>query len=92
MLKVHQKKDVLVGGRTLKDELIGCAIVVVESGVSSLVHLQGIVVDETRESLSIQTNNGIKIILKHDVVLRFKEGSLVSGLSLIGRSSERLKY
>ncbi len=92
MVIIHQKENFLVGGRTLRDELIGETISIVESKVASQVSLQGVICDESKESLSIQTKAGIKVILKRDCVLRFSDGSLILGTSLIGRNSDRLKY
>lgn len=92
MVIIHQKGNFLVGGRTLKDELVGETVSVVESRVVSQVQLQGVICDETKEGLSIQTKTGVKVILKRDVVLRFLDGSLILGTSLIGRGSDRLKY
>ncbi len=74
----------------LKDELIGMHIEISDAKNKSLMGLTGTIIDETKNTLKIQTNTKIKTILKNQVILKL--GNLrVEGCELVGRSEERIK-
>lgn len=76
----------------LKKELIGLNVKIIESKNKSNIGIKGKIVDETRNSLVIKTDNGNKKVLKENVVLEFtNEGLMVDGKMLIGRPEERIK-
>lgn len=50
-------------------EFIGKNVTIIESSIINLIGLSGVVVDETKNTLKLKTNNGIKIIIKSIVTL-----------------------
>ncbi len=77
--------------------LIGNHIVVLDSTSKNLVGLEGKILDESRESLTIDCGRGKDVILLKKSVTRiklrvFKGDELkLSGSELWGRTSERIK-
>ena len=75
-------------------ETIGKQICVTESVNSELVDMSGVVVDETKHMLKVDTKSGIKLIPKK--ICRFKiydhsDTTTISGTKLLNRSHERLE-
>lgn len=79
----------------IRHELIGLRIKVAESSDPTLVGLEGRVVDETKNTLVIETEEGFKRILKKIARFRFKlpSGEIVEieGRILVGRPEERIR-
>ena len=78
----------------VKHELIGLTVKVVNAKNSALVGIQGKVVDETRNTLVIETSDGEKTVLKEQVQLETvvaDETVLIDGKTLVARSEDRLK-
>ncbi len=76
----------------LKDELIGTKIHITNAKNKSLIGLSGIVIDETKNALKIQTQTDAKIktILKNQVTLKIGN-MIINGCELAYRSEERIK-
>ncbi len=76
-------------------ELIGLYVKVLRHNDSSLVGLEGIVIDETKNTLKLRIDNKTKTILKKGALLLFKLSDkvevLVNGEQILGRPEERLK-
>ena len=76
-------------------ELVGLGATVVDAKNKSLVGISGRVVDETRNTLTIENgSHAARKILKEQVTLRFKQDHdevTVDGKILLGRSEDRLK-
>ena len=78
----------------LKHELIGLEIEVVEANNESMLGLKGKVVDETRNTLVIETKDGEKKILKKNLKIKIEvsgEKIIITGTKLVGRPEDRIK-
>ncbi|MBI2545579.1 ribonuclease P protein subunit [Candidatus Woesearchaeota archaeon] len=74
--------------------LVGREISVVAAANSSLIGLQGIVLLDTRDMLTLQTSKGRKAIQKKDVTITLKMNNqelTIPGAELLGRVDERMK-
>jgi len=69
--------------------------IVARSSNTLLVGTRGQIVDETRNTVKLNTREGVKMIPKGVVVFRFDlpDGSIVEveGAKLVGRSENRMK-
>ncbi len=74
----------------MKDELIGKKIKIIESNNKSLVGMKGIVVNESKNILSVEVDGEVKKIVK-DLCVFDIEGRKVSGKEIAKRPEERLK-
>ena len=78
----------------IRHELIGLKLEVVKSKNLSLVGIKGKIVDETKNTITIQTKDKMKKILKNQVVFNLKVGNKVfqvDGKVLVGRPEDRVK-
>ena len=76
--------------KTIKSELIGREVRVINSRNEALIGIQGRVIDETRNTLVIETSNGVKKVLKNEVTLKIDEITF-KGSDLIGKFTDRIK-
>lgn len=77
-----------------RSELIGLEAEVTDAKNKSLIGLKGLIVDETKSILSIETKDGIKKVIKSQVMLTIMfEGRTfqIDGKILVGRPEDRLK-
>lgn len=74
-------------------ELIGKKIEVVNSTNKQLIGLKGVVVDETKSTLTILAEGERRIsLLKAVVTFRLEEtGLVISGVDIVRRPEERIK-
>ncbi|MBI5332491.1 MAG: ribonuclease P protein component 1 [Candidatus Aenigmarchaeota archaeon] len=78
----------------LQHELIGLDCTVIRSGNKSQIGIKGKIVDETLRTLIIETEHGLKKILKDSCVFRMNlkgQNILVEGSYLIARPEDRIK-
>ncbi len=78
----------------LRHELIGLKAEVIDSKNLSQKGLKGEVIDETMNTLSIETANGTKIIQKEGCVIRFflgRQSVEIDGGELCSRPEDRIK-
>ncbi|MFH1212318.1 MAG: ribonuclease P protein subunit [Candidatus Woesearchaeota archaeon] len=78
----------------MKQELIGVWIRVVESANKSNIGLDGKVIDETKNMLTLQTRKGKKNLIKSQNVIEFRMGNKkirINGKLLQARPEERIK-
>lgn len=78
----------------LKIEFIGLKIEVMNSKNHSLNGLKGVVVDETKNTLIIETDNGLKSLLKSQIHFGFKINEtkyIIDGKKICFRPEERIK-
>ena len=78
----------------LRHELIGLEAKVVKDSNPCNLSIKGVVVDETRNTLSIKTSGSEKIVAKEEAVFVFNlSGTLVEveGATLVGRPEDRVK-
>ena len=76
-------------------ELIGLYAEVNDSNTESLIGISGNIIDETKKTLLIETNNGEKLIPKNVSIFQFKlpDGNWVeiNGKILLNRPEDRIK-
>ena len=80
--------------KLVRHEIIGLNVHIIAAKNKTLKAIEGKIVDETKNTIIIETNKGIKKVLKKDVTLdvRTKKGSVkLSGEDLLGRPEERIK-
>jgi len=78
----------------LRHGLIGLRTKIIESKNKTLTGFEGIVVDETKNTLTIEKNGTIKKILKNSSVFEFDADSkkfVVDGKNIQKKSTERIK-
>jgi len=76
-----------------KHELIGLSVVVSGATDPSLVGLLGVVTDETRNTITVETPKGEKRVAKHGASFTFdvQGGVRVAGDDLLFRPEDRIK-
>ena len=74
----------------MKTELIGKKIEIIQSNNKSLIGIQGKIVDETKNMLSIETDGKTRNIVKDQCVFEI-EGKTVEGKEITKRPEERIK-
>ncbi len=79
-----------------RHELIGLFVKVVDSSHKGFIGIEGRVVDETKNTLKIEQNDGIeKIVPKNVVTFHFKlqDGTIVEidGKTIVARPEDRIK-
>ncbi len=73
-------------------ELIGEEMEVLSSKNPSNLKLKGKIVDETKFTLKIKQNHGIKTLFKNNLVFRLKRSNqILDGKDLTKRPEERIK-
>ncbi|MBL7100875.1 MAG: ribonuclease P protein subunit [Nanoarchaeota archaeon] len=78
----------------VRSELIGLEAEVVDAENESLRGLRGLIVDETKSTLSIEKDGVVKKVIKSQVTLKVLfEGQTfqIDGKVLVGRPEDRLK-
>jgi len=87
--------DVITPKNLVKHELIGLEVEVADSTNKFNVGMKGLVVDETKNTLTIETERGLKKIQKKGSIFIFKISSgkkvKVNGNKIAVRPEERLK-
>jgi ribonuclease P protein subunit POP4 len=79
---------------TFRDEIIGCEIKVVDALNKSLVGIRGKAIDETKNTITVETSEGIKKILKGQVKIEIDAAGkkiIIEGKSLAKRPEERIR-
>lgn len=74
----------------MKETLIGKKIIIVESANKSLEGVQGNVVDETKNTITIIDKNKEKKIIKNQVKIKVDE-KIIDGKKITKRIEERIK-
>ena len=73
-------------------ELIGERINVIAATNVAIVGLEGIIVDETRKTLVVETNASLRRLLKSTITIRLvRSGLCLDGKDLVRRPEERIK-
>lgn len=79
----------------VRHELIGLEVRVADSTNKSQAGLEGRVVDESRQTLTIETEKGVKTLAKEQCVFSFRlpsgERVRVDGKLLVARPEDRIK-
>lgn len=77
-----------------RSELIGLDVEIVDAENKSLIGLKGRIVDETKNTLTLETRKETKKIVKSQVMLKMKMNDKtfqIDGKILVGRPEDRLK-
>ncbi len=77
-----------------RHELIGLEVEVINPKNSSLKGIKGKIIEETKNTLRIKTNNKIKMIQKNQVKLKIdfrKKEIIIDGSLFIGKPEDRIK-
>ena len=77
-----------------RHELIGLKVKIIESSNRDALGIEGIVKDETRNTLIIETGKGYKTVIKDQCVFLFSLNSRkvkIKGSVIVGRPEDRIK-
>lgn len=78
--------------KTFPGELIGEEIKIIGSKNETYLGLEGRIVNETKNTIQIETKTGIKTVLKSAVDFEIKSSRLkIKGITIKKRPEERLK-
>jgi len=78
--------------KTFPDELIGKEIKIINSKNKMYLGLEGRIVDETRNTIQVETKTGIKTVLKSAMDFEIiSSGQKIKGITIKKRPEERLK-
>ncbi|MEW6063193.1 MAG: ribonuclease P protein subunit [Nanoarchaeota archaeon] len=75
-------------------EFIGLNIKIINSKNKSIVGLKGKVVDETKNTITIEHNGKMKRLIKNQITLKVCNGNKlfeIEGKLLVGRPEDRIK-
>jgi ribonuclease P protein subunit POP4 len=75
--------------KTYKEELIGSTVEVVGSKNQTLIGLKGKIIEETKNTLTIQGESKKKLLKSH-ITLKI-DGQIIEGKSLQKRPEDRIK-
>jgi len=70
--------------------LLGNQVEIIQSSNRYEVGLIGIVIEDTKNSIKLRTENGVKILLKKNITLMINDKK-IDGNLLIGKEEERIK-
>ncbi|MBI4738227.1 ribonuclease P protein subunit [Candidatus Woesearchaeota archaeon] len=76
--------------QSFRQPLIGREVSITQSRNSTLVGLDGTVIDETKNTFTIKTQSATKTIIKSAVTIDL-DGTTIKPRSLLGRAEERIK-
>lgn len=77
-----------------KEELIGMNTRIANSKNKNHAGIAGTIIDETKNTITIKTKEGNKMLMKDSLVLELQKGSqkfLVDGKLLLARPEDRIK-
>ena len=75
-----------------RQQLIGLKIKIVDAKNSANKNIEGMIINETKNTIKVQTNKETKTLIKKDVTIQFIDKQLnVVGELLVGRPEERIK-
>ncbi len=70
--------------------LLGNQVEVIQSSNRYDVGIKGLVIEDTKNTIKLRTENGIRILIKNNVILMIN-GKKINGNLLIGKEEERIK-
>ncbi len=78
--------------KIIKQELIGIEIRVDEAKNPSNKGIEGKVVDETQQTITVKTKKGLKRLIKKNITITIKKQKVkIKGSLLVGRPEDRIK-
>ena len=94
-LLIHLLDNMITSKNVFYHELIGLYSEVVKSSNKFLIGSSGNIIDETKKTISIETENGVKVIPKNISVLHLLlpngEWVEIEGKILVNRPEDRIK-
>ena len=76
-----------------RNEMIGKMVEILQSKNQSLTGLKGKIIDETQNTITINSKHVIKKIIKNQVTMKLlknKNEQIIDGKNIVGRSHERV--
>ncbi|KYC51707.1 MAG: Ribonuclease P protein component 1 [Candidatus Methanofastidiosum methylothiophilum] len=70
--------------------LLGKQVEVIQSSNRYEVGIKGLVVEDTKNTIKIRTEKGVKILIKNSIILMINDKK-IDGNLLIGKEEERIK-
>ena len=70
--------------------LLGKLVEVIQSSNRSEVGLKGIIIEDTKNTIKLRTEKGVKVLVKKNVILMINNKKIDCN-SLIGKEEERIK-
>lgn len=81
--------------KRVRTELIGCSIQILDAKNKSLIGIQGKIVDETKNTFTIETkDHSRKKLIKNQITMKIKmknQAIEIEGKGIVGRPEERIK-
>jgi ribonuclease P protein subunit POP4 len=70
--------------------LLGKKVEVIQSSNRYEIGIKGLVIEDTKNTIKIRTENGVKILIKNNIILMVNDRK-IDGNLLIGKEEERIK-
>lgn len=70
--------------------LLGKQVEVIQSSNRYEVGIKGLVIEDTKNTIKVRTEKGVKILIKNSIVLMINDKK-IDGNLLIGKEEERIK-
>jgi len=70
--------------------LLGKQVEVIQSSNRYEVGIKGLVIEDTKNTIKVRTENGVKILIKNSIILIINDKK-IDGNLLIGKEEERIK-
>lgn len=70
--------------------LLGKQVEVIQSSNRYEVGIKGLVIEDTKNTIKIRADNGVKILIKNSIILMINDKK-IDGNLLIGKEEERIK-
>jgi len=70
--------------------LLGKQVEVIQSSNRYEVGIKGLVIEDTKNTIKVRAENGVKILIKNNIILMINDKK-IDGNLLIGKEEERIK-
>ncbi|KYC44909.1 MAG: Ribonuclease P protein component 1 [Candidatus Methanofastidiosum methylothiophilum] len=70
--------------------LLGKNVEVIQCSNRYEVGIKGLVIEDTKNTIKIRTENGVKVLIKNNIILMVNDRK-IDGNLLIGKEEERIK-
>ena len=70
--------------------LLGKKVEVIQSSNRYEIGIKGLVIEDTKNMIKIRTENGVKMLIKNNIILMVNDKK-IDGNLLIGKEEERIK-
>jgi len=77
--------------RIMRGEIIGKYVKIIDAKNKTLIGIEGKIIDETKNTITLETKRGRKKLIKSQITLNFiKEGVIINGKKIALRPEERI--